>query len=60
MVEIETELSRVSKMNNRKTPNWTERMERSEENWEAIRSTLFEYSVASAALPKHKVNIVYI
>ncbi|XP_065919720.1 uncharacterized protein [Dysidea avara] len=54
MVEIEADLSKVSRMNNRKTGNWTERMERSEESWEAIRPTLFEYSVASAAPPKHK------
>ena len=55
MVEIEAELSEVSRMSNK--AGWAERMERSEENWEAIRSKLFQYSVASAAPPKHKVGL---
>ena len=45
MVEIEAELSEVSRMSNK--ARWAERMERSEENWEAIRSKLFQYSVYS-------------
>jgi len=52
MVEIEAELSEVSRMNNK--ARWAERMERSEENF---RSKLFQYSVANAAPPKHKVGL---
>jgi len=56
MVKIEAELSEVSRMSNNKA-GWAERMERSEEHWEAIRSKLFQYRAASAAPPKHKVGL---